>query len=172
MCVHKLIFMFSNNLFAYWRIALLLPHIVRLVIAVERGSGPAVLSLILLKLWSGGSHGRLYHLTGEVLQCWRSRWGLMQGLSMARILHKSRKIALPYVFLFSMNFCVYVCLTIIIITQEMKTVTQRVESRYIIGILKGVLFQIIIWAINHMSTPMWMGLLWWLTNNYHQTQFP
>lgn len=50
-----------NSLFTYWRVtvaAKLFPHILSLVIAVERGSGPAVLSFILLKLWSGGSHRR------------------------------------------------------------------------------------------------------------------
>lgn len=52
-CVHKSIFMFSNNLFTNWRITMtpkLFPHILSLVIAVERKSGPAVWSLILLKL--------------------------------------------------------------------------------------------------------------------------
>lgn len=38
--------------------AKLFPHILSLVMAVERGSGPAVLSFILLKLWSGGSQRR------------------------------------------------------------------------------------------------------------------
>lgn len=53
------------------------PPILSLVTAEERGSDPAVLSLILQKLWSVASHRRHrpYHLTGGIVQCLHSGWG-------------------------------------------------------------------------------------------------
>lgn len=104
------------NLFTYWRVtvtAKLFPHILSLVIAVKRGSVPAALSL--LKLWSGGSHGRQTippnrGSTAELAQQGEGGGGggVMQGPSIARNLFNSIKIPVSYVLLFSMNFCVYV----------------------------------------------------------------